>query len=179
MSFLLNSQKANLEVFLILTSSDANRFWSGVDRGNFNDCWLWKCSCLPKGYGLFYLNGKRERANRVSWTLVNGLIPEFFEGLPSQICHSCDNPPCCNPGHLFLGNNKINVRDSVIKGRHTNPVYFGAFNPRAQITELQAIEIKERYKSGETQTQIAGIYGVAQQTVSQICSGKRWFHVKI
>ena len=76
-------------------------------------CWNWEASGHPKGYGQFWVNGKYERANRAAYRLYKGEIPE---GL--IVCHSCDNPKCVNPRHLWVGTNSDNQRDRVRKGRH-------------------------------------------------------------
>lgn len=92
------------------------RFWSKVDKsGGPAACWPWTASVDPKGYGQFaYADGTRRsgRAHRVAWILANGPISAGM-----SVCHSCDNPPCCNPAHLWLGTNADNVADRVRKGR--------------------------------------------------------------
>lgn len=100
---------------MILTEKDVSRFWSGVEILGSDDCWFWIRSAW-EGYGCFRLHGSLEKAHRVAWFLVNGLIPELFEGQRALICHKCDTPSCCNPNHLFLGNDKINSQDAKIKG---------------------------------------------------------------
>jgi hypothetical protein len=72
-------------------------------------------ACMPNGYGRIALGGQGGGvglAHRVAWELANGPIPEDL-----HVCHRCDNPPCCNPAHLFLGTRSDNMRDSVSKRR--------------------------------------------------------------
>lgn len=88
------------------------RFWSKVRRGSASECWPFTGSCDPKGYGRFHHLGNGRLAHRVAWELVNGAPPP---GL--QACHKCDNPPCCNPAHLFLGTDAENKSDMRSKGR--------------------------------------------------------------
>lgn len=87
------------------------RFWANVDKtlghGPQGTCWVWT-ACAIKGYG--YIS--RTLAHRVSWEIHNSPIPE---GL--CVLHKCDNPPCVNPEHLFLGTKKDNILDAVAKGR--------------------------------------------------------------
>lgn len=94
----------------------ATRFWSKVLKTD--GCWLWMGARHPQGYGNIGLpkdeNGRYPigKAHRVSWELHNGPIPA---GL--LVMHRCDNPPCVNPDHLFVGTVGDNVRDSASKGR--------------------------------------------------------------
>ena len=88
-------------------------FWSRVERGNPDDCWPWKAGIVKGGYGIFKVRQYvRITAHRIAWALANRREPG--EG---HVCHRCDNPNCCNPHHLFLGNARINARDKVEKGR--------------------------------------------------------------
>lgn len=78
-----------------LSEKQAARFWSGVNILGPSDCWKWTRELSNKGYGRFIANGHTVLAHRVAFTLGKEPIPS---GL--LICHSCDNPPCCNPAHL-------------------------------------------------------------------------------
>lgn len=91
------------------------RFWAKVDRRGPNDCWEWKAGLFPDGYGVFNLSPaqRNARAHRVAWQFANNQAPP--RGL--NVCHECDNPPCCNPGHLWLGTQKQNMHDMARKGR--------------------------------------------------------------
>lgn len=96
------------------------RFWPKVNksgpvlRADIGACWTWTGVCR-RGYGIIERHDDTERvllAHRVSWTIANGAIPD---GL--LVCHKCDNPPCVNPDHLFLGDHKANAADMIAKGR--------------------------------------------------------------
>lgn len=162
---------------MLLNQKQVDRFWGGVQVLGPDVCWNWQRWCYPRGYGYF---GSMEQSNRVAWVLDrNRQIPDLFEGYPSMICHDCDNPPCCNPNHLFLGNQQYNMIDSVIKGRSAAFNRKGANNPRVYITKSQAKEIQQFLRECIlTQEEIAERFGVCRTIVSDINTGKHWSHVK-
>jgi hypothetical protein len=91
-------------------------FWSRVDRKENNECWEWTGNRTAKGYGRVRMPGMAtRRAHRVAWFLSKGKLP------PDNmlVCHKCDNPPCCNPFHLFLGTSLENNEDMRAKGRQS------------------------------------------------------------
>lgn len=93
----------------------ADRFWPKVDRRGPDECWPWKAARRAAGYGKIG-RGKSGRgwmlAHRASWELAHGPISS-----ETLVLHRCDNPPCVNPAHLFLGTHADNVHDMVAKGR--------------------------------------------------------------
>lgn len=146
------------------------RFWKKVQKGKPNECWLWQATkggrYVKKGRGYGYISpgGKTKKGNsmvaahRVSWVLHFGPIPG---GL--HVLHSCDNPACVNPSHLFLGTNLDNIKDKISKNRHLAGYRkFGA-----------DMVIAIRADTG-TYRVIAGRHGVSAQTVSDIRNRKTW-----
>lgn len=152
----------------------ADRFWSKVRRGADDECWPWAAAPRneDEGYGAFFFEGHQRPATHIAWFLKNGQLPP--DGIVA--CHSCDNPPCCNPGHLFLGTPKENNDDKVAKRRHV----FGERVNTAKLTEQQAAEIKRLRPAGRApkgfKGELAARYGVSKHTISDVWS-RRWTHL--
>ena len=126
----------------------------------------------PGGYGLIGEGGKcgrMLRAHRLAWVIEYGSIPD---GL--SILHHCDNPPCVNVLHLFLGTQATNQADMASKGRGRGRIGLGEENGRARVTRVQAIEIIQRVQAGEIRAALAREYQIAPQTVSAIVTGQNW-----
>lgn len=143
--------------------------WAQVQRGGPEECWPWTGSRITGGgYGRLR-RGRRDKhllTHRLAWELTNGPIPE---GL--RVCHHCDNPPCCNPAHLFLGTDADNSRDMVSKDRHAR----GQRNHFAKLTE----ECVRQIRAAEgTLTAIGARFGCSPVTVRDIKHGKTWTHVR-
>jgi hypothetical protein len=94
----------------------ARPFIEWLDQSGGPDaCWPFTGGCSSNGYGNSWANGKSALAHRVAWERERGPIPSGLD-----VLHRCDNPPCCNVRHLFLGTDSDNIRDSVAKERHHN-----------------------------------------------------------
>ena len=113
------------------------------------------------GYGVQRHEGKAQLAHRVAWEKANGPIPE---GL--CVLHECDNPPCRNVEHLFLGTRVDNNADKMAKGRHPTG--------EAAAQKLSLANVEEIRASVCAQSQIAAEHGISQSMVSRIKSGERW-----
>ena len=145
-------------------------FWARVDKSGAPDgCWLWTGEKLPKGYGQFRINWERRLAHRWAWHFSIGPIPD---GL--CVCHRCDNPPCCNPAHLFLGTKADNLADMVAKGRHPK----GRTKWRAKLTDDKVIRIRRFYAKGISGKALASIFNVSRSQISNVVTRQRtWIHV--
>ena len=147
----------------MLKEKDKARFWRKVEVRGEDECWEWTGgSRNAYGYGQFRLNGRMVKVHRISYELSHGSIPEGM-----LVCHHCDNPPCANPSHLFLGTDKDNAIDREMKGRGHDQN--GEKNNRAKLTDAQVSEIRERYtgKRGE-QAALAREYTVSKMHISRI-----------
>lgn len=141
-------------------------FWSKVKKGSASQCWNWQGAKKPKGYGNVRINGKYLLAHRVSWELANFPIPEGF-----FVCHACDNPSCCNPSHLLLGNARANFTDMVMKGRQefSKNKAIGMRNFNAKLTWDQVCQIRQSHSAGGvTAKKLAEVYGVSPPTILSI-----------
>lgn len=146
-----------------------DRVWRLVDRRGVDECWPWLGPVTEKGYGRVEIDGKNMRAHRVVYQLATGEAPG-----DRMVCHSCDNPPCCNPNHLWLGDALANVRDMIRKGRKRNPPQDFDNNNRARLTWNCLIEVQRAIAAGETNVAIARRHGVHHSTISLIRRGRTW-----
>lgn len=154
-----------------LTRTPAERFWAKVNTSEPGGCWIWTGSRTSSGYGTFGLGEGTALAHRFSWELRHGPLPEGI-----FVCHHCDNPPCVNPDHMFLGTPAENSLDMLIKGRAKGGAS-GERNHSALLTEDTVCAIRDRLARGESQAAIAADYGVVKSTVGKISTGKNWRHV--
>lgn len=119
------------------------RFWSKVNQRGPDECWPFVGAHSQAGYGRFSLHRQSAQAQRVAWLLAKGDIPK---GL--NVLHKCDNPPCCNPAHLFLGTYADNNRDRSRKGRNVD--LRGEKSGKAKLTWEQVRQIRALFNAGET-----------------------------
>lgn len=155
------------------------RFDAKVDRRGPDECWPWTAARLPRGYGTFYFRGSKKYAHRIAYEFAHGPIPD---GL--HVCHRCDNPPCCNPAHLFAGTHAENMADMVAKGRRRIPAGAGggprgAEHPKAKLTEADVRLIRDLYASGgATYRGLAADFGINPMSVWAVVARKSWRHVQ-
>lgn len=146
-------------------SSVIDRFWSRVSVRSKDECWPWLGYVNSDGYGRFRPGGRqipKMQAHRFAFECTGGVIP------PGMLLrHSCDNPSCCNPGHLLPGTHTENMQDKVARGR--TPDQRGDRNANSKLTDAQVLEIRSSTDEG---IWLARKYGVAKSTISEIRNGK-------
>lgn len=142
------------------------RFWSKVDTSGGPDaCWTWVAFTNPKGYGLFGWAGKNRLAHRVAWELTKGPIPPGM-----NVLHHCDNPPCCNSSHHFLGTLADNNVDMTKKGRR--PTREQCWN--GKLTQVEIDDMRRRHASGAVSfKQLAREKGMSPSRISRVVRNTR------
>ena len=154
------------------------RFWSKVEKTD--ECWNWTADKFSNGYGKLRVkhDGRLRQlgAHRIAYLLTHFEVPD-----DRFVCHSCDNPLCVNPKHLWLGTQADNMRDASSKdrvrgtyGKFREPDCAGEKNGQAKLTQSQVDEIRERYAAGVRQKQLAEKFGVLQSTISKLVKHQRW-----
>lgn len=147
------------------------KFWLKVRISPWKSCWEYTGKLGHYGHGIFKLGQKRFQAHRVAWELVNGLIPNG-----KFICHKCDNPPCCNPDHLYVGDAKTNGRDSSIRNRY--PDRKGEKHSLAVLNNANVIKIRNEFNPRiVTRKMLAERYSVSISTIKDVLSRRHWSHV--
>ena len=154
----------------ITKGTEKDRFWAHVDKPG--DCWEWLASKGPNGYGQFTatVDGRLRnmRAHRLAYIWAgNDLQADDI------LCHTCDNPSCVNPNHLFVGTHQDNMADKVEKDRQAK----GEGIAVSILTEPQIHEIRRRFAFGESGPTIADDFGVTKQCVYAIAKRKTWRHI--
>lgn len=157
------------------------RFERYFTPGSQQDCWQWTGTLDRCGYGIISnhvgVKPMKVSAHRVSWEIFRGAIPSGM-----CVCHTCDNPWCVNPDHLFLGTHLENMQDMIKKGRHgprlhPEKIIRGTFHHMSKMTNEQVADIKWKIKSGLTLSSLARAYNVSKEAISQIKHGRAWKHV--
>lgn len=144
-------------------------FWAQVEILGPDECWEWQSGKSHKGYGHARFEEQTVVAHRVAWILTHGHIPD---GL--HVLHKCDNPPCVNPNHLFLGTNADNVADKVAKKRQSR----GTSNGIAKLTEEQVTEARRRFaEGGISMAALARKYGVSGVSMRCVLLRITWKHI--
>lgn len=158
-----------------ISPEQLEQFKSLITRLPDNYCMPWHGAQTRRGYGVFHIRGRGVfRAHRIAYCLATG---DKVGGI--CVLHRCDNPPCCNPEHLFKGTTADNVADKMKKGRHRGgrgPK--GSRHGRAKLNEDAVVKIRQQFAAGATMNHLARTYGVSHPSIKRIVDGTGWTHVK-
>lgn len=150
-----------------------DKFWRRFEVAGKDDCWEWQGTKDPHGYGSISKNNRTFYAHRISYEINVGEIPEGI-----FVLHSCDNPSCVNPKHLFLGTQADNVADRDKKGRQVR----GERVKGSKLTEKKVIRMRDlRKKHGKDMPYrvIGKKFNVSQQSAHDAVNGHSWHHIPL
>lgn len=156
---------------IALSEHIERKFWESVLVKELDECWEWRGSKDQDGYGKLHITKAGQelnlRSHRISYEIHFGSIPEDM-----LVCHKCDNPPCCNPKHLFLGTNQDNITDKIKKNRGTH----GENHPSSKLTWRDVLKIRCLYEQNPNVniSHLARIYGVSRMTMKHAMISKTW-----
>lgn len=134
----------------------AERYERYVVR-NLDGCWGWTGATNGRGYSQLGVGRSHVYGHRLSYEIHHGVVPS---GL--FVLHRCDNPPCTNPAHLFVGTHSDNMRDAIYKGR------------RGTLTVDQVVEIRRLRAAGVTYRVLAPAFGISESNVGMIVNRQTW-----
>ena len=145
-------------------------FWRYAKKQSKVKCWIWTGSTNGR-YGIVQYPKPRKNfgAHRVSYEIHKGKIPSNM-----SVLHTCDNPLCVNPHHLFLGSQLTNIRDMISKGRRVQPNVIGELNGRAKLTATEAAAIRTSTSSTK---ELSTKYKVCKGTIYAIKKHRLWSHI--
>lgn len=153
-----------------LSEREAKSFWELVQESSSDACWEWAGPRDAHGYGRHAMRSTRFRAHRVAYALTNGCPDGFY------VLHRCDNPPCCNPAHLFLGSFQDNMDDRTNKQRAAKGEEHGC----DRLPERRTLEIiAAHYEMGLRVCDVAALFGERRQLISRIVRGDRWAYLRL
>jgi hypothetical protein len=176
------TQSFRYHTYVTIKTPPQIRFWKKVKKSSPNKCWPFVGDKTHHGYGRFTEHPRKAKpghpkptptmAHRLAWEYTYGKIPD---GL--SVCHHCDNRPCCNPTHLFLGTQQDNNRDRHLKGRTV--AVRGEMQGSSKLTEKQVREIRSQYQPFKVSlNSLAKKFAVSKRTILFIVQGRYWRHVR-
>lgn len=157
-----------------LSELDIANFWSKVTIADKDECWIWTGSKRRRGYGRFHMTLKKRESTAFIATRISYFIKHKIDPLEKSVLHTCDNPSCVNPNHLFLGTTRENAEDMMRKGRGSKQFKSGVEHRGAKLSEIDVVTIR---KSGITNAELARFYKIDQSLISRIKTRKLWKHI--
>lgn len=146
----------------------AERFWSKVERRGPADCWPWLASKQGE-YGQFYLKGRPIKASRACWYVEHRRMPKL------HVLHTCDNPICVNPKHLYLGTPAQNTADKITRDRQPHGVrHYKAKLTPGVVRSIRRLWNTDRYMQHEIATKL----DIELWNVKSVLQEKSWVRVK-
>ena len=158
-----------------------NVLWSKVDKRGENECWEWRGYKNADGYGRTWINDRGYYAHRVIFDLaypniINLSAPKNTED-NGYILHTCDNPSCCNPKHLFVGTHADNMADKVFKNRQNK--FPSDTGPRCKLSMSQAREARELRKNGASVRDLAEQFGLSLPSMKTLLRGQSYKEIEV
>jgi hypothetical protein len=143
----------------------------GLKKG---PCEIWPYACFGSKYGNIVVDGRNEHVARVAYKIAKGVFPNHLD-----ICHSCDNPPCFRPAHLFTGTASDNMRDCIKKGRDNREAkkHVGSSNYRATCTEIDVLKIRRMHAAGTNAKELLAKFHIGASCLNHIIHGRSWKHL--
>lgn len=133
-----------------------------------DSCWEWQGGKDTKSYGVFTIKKKQYKAHRVMYSLSNNIPLRELRHL--CVCHTCDNPSCVNPDHLWLGTQQDNMDDMVKKGRAAT----GVNNASSKLTKEIVREARFLRSRGMAYSEMARIYNISPGAIRKAVLGITW-----
>jgi len=154
-------------------ANTADVLWNKVDKRGEDECWEWKGFKNHSGYGRTWINDKGYYAHRVIYSLVYpntiNLNAPTSQNETGFLLHTCDNPSCCNPNHLWVGTHADNMADKAAKGR--SPDFSGGKGPRCKLTMEQARKARLLRKNGMTILQLMEKFNLSRASMKTLLRG--------